>query len=84
MKNKSLHYLSLQFLLTKNSLFVQVVAHELCYLFPLLGIVTLYIVDKMGSCTERKLRHLSPSISSPTLILIINTELRYSKCRRVI
>lgn len=59
------------FLLTKNSLFVYIVAHELCYLFSSPGVVIVYIIDKMGSYTKRRLRHLSHGISSLTLILIM-------------
>ena len=78
MKNKSLYYLSLRFLLTKkNSLFVKVVAHELCYLFPLPGTITVYTVDKTASCTKGKGKHLLRSLFCLPLMLIINAELRF-------
>lgn len=61
----------------KNSLCVQIVAHELYSLLPLPGRITVCILHKLGSFSERKLRHLSRSSSTFALMFIQNTELSF-------
>lgn len=80
MKNKSLQNLSFSFCSQKVLLFRLWLMN--CYLFPLSGIVAVFIIDKVWCCTKGKLTLWSHSISSLTLILRINTGLRFSKCHR--